>query len=49
MGAVRPNETASAAGMFSFLRTTAGAFATGIIVSLGITARYKAMSNWSGR
>ena len=32
MGSVRPEETASAAGLFNFLRTTAGAFATGIIV-----------------
>jgi DHA2 family multidrug resistance protein len=32
MGSVLPEETASAAGMFNFLRTTAGAFATGVIV-----------------
>ncbi len=32
MGSVRPEETASAAGLFNFLRTTAGAFATGVIV-----------------
>jgi MFS transporter, DHA2 family, multidrug resistance protein len=32
MSSVRPEETASAAGLFNFLRTTAGAFATGIIV-----------------
>ncbi len=32
MGAVRPEETASAAGLINFLRTMAGAFATGVIV-----------------
>jgi DHA2 family multidrug resistance protein len=32
MGAVKPEETASAAGLINFLRTMAGAFATGVIV-----------------
>ena len=32
MASVLPEETASAAGLFNFLRTTAGAFATGVIV-----------------
>lgn len=32
MSSVLPEETASAAGLFNFLRTTAGAFATGVIV-----------------
>jgi len=32
MSSVQPEETASAAGLFGFLRTTAGAFATGVIV-----------------
>ena len=32
MSSVLPEETASAAGLFGFLRTTAGAFATGVIV-----------------
>ena len=34
MGAVKPEETASAAGLINFLRTMAGAFATGVIVAL---------------
>jgi DHA2 family multidrug resistance protein len=32
MAAVKPEETASAAGLINFLRTMAGAFATGVIV-----------------
>ncbi|MGJ3649514.1 DHA2 family efflux MFS transporter permease subunit [Sphingomonas sp. GlSt437] len=49
LSAVEPSETASAAGLMSFMRTTAGAFATSIITTAWDNGGTRAKSQLVGR